>query len=47
MLETVGLLTDLMIVGMGEIEQVITGEIEPLGTGEMEPFTVIEGGKTL
>lgn len=46
-LETAGLLTDLMIVGMGEIEQVITGEIEPLDTGEVEPFTVIEGGKTL
>lgn len=46
-LETSGLLTDLMIVGMSEIEQVITGDIEPLDTGEMEPFTVIEGGKTL
>ena len=46
-LETAGLLTDLMIVGMGEIEQVITGDIEPFETGEMEPFTVIEGGKTL
>ena len=44
-LETAGLLTDLMIVGTSEIEQDKTFEIEPTEPCEIAPFTVIDGGK--
>lgn len=44
-LETSGLLTDLMIVGTSEIEQDVACEIEPMECFEIQPFTVIDGGK--
>ena len=44
-LETSGLLTDLMIVGTSEIEQDVACEIEPMESFEIQPFTVIDGGK--